>query len=65
MVAVTLLAPDTGFGFGLAVFAGYIGASAFGLIAAGLISIGHMVFVLFLGLLLYVVVLWLSATGSV
>jgi len=53
----TLMVPDSGFGFGVAVFAGYIGAGAFGLIAAWLISIGRMVVVLFLCLLLCVVML--------
>jgi Peptidase M50B-like len=53
----TLMVPDSGFGFGVAAFAGYIGAGAFGLIAAWLISIGRIVVVLFLCLLLCVVML--------
>lgn len=48
----TLIAPARGIGFALAVLAGYIGPSIAGLIAAGLISIGRMVIVLWLGLLL-------------
>jgi peptidase M50B-like protein len=39
-------------------FAGYVGASVAGLISAALIFIGRMALALFLGLLLYVVVLW-------
>jgi hypothetical protein len=53
----TVIAPARGFGFGVAVFVGYVGASAAGLIAAGLISIGHIVAVLWLGLLLFAVML--------
>ena len=49
----TVMVPDSGFGFGVAAFVGYIGSSAAGLIAAGLISTGHMVAVLWLGLLLF------------
>ena len=48
----TIMAPDTGFGFGVAASAGYIGSSTAGLIAAGLISVGRIVAVLGLGLLL-------------
>jgi hypothetical protein len=48
----TKMAPDTGFGFGVAAAVGYIGPSAAGLIAVGLISIGRIVAVLGLGLLL-------------
>jgi hypothetical protein len=53
----TVLEPDKGFGFGVAAFVGYVGASAAGLIAAGLISIGHIVAVLWLGLLLLAIML--------
>jgi hypothetical protein len=49
----TVMVPDSGFGFGVAASVGYIGASAAGLIAAALISIGHIVAVLWLGLLLF------------
>jgi len=55
----TVMAPSTGFGFGVAAFAGYIGPSTAGLIAAKLISIGHSVAVLFLGLLLCALMLLL------
>lgn len=48
----TALAPDSGLGFGAAVIVGYIGPSAAGLVAAKLISIGHIVAALWLGLLL-------------
>lgn len=48
----TIMAPDTGFGFGVAASVGYIGSSTAGLIAAGLISVGRIVAVLGLGLLL-------------
>src|ERR1700743_2794149 len=48
----TLMAPASGIGFACAAFAGYIGPSIAGLIAAELISIGRMVIVLWLGLLL-------------
>ena len=48
----TVMVPDSGFGFGVAAFAGYIGPSAAGLLAAWLISIGHIVAVLWLGGLL-------------
>jgi hypothetical protein len=48
----TVMVPGSGFGFGAAAFAGYIGPSAAGLIAAGLISAGRIVAVLWLGLLL-------------
>lgn len=53
----TVMKPDEGFGFGVAAFVGYVGASAAGLIAAGLISIGHIVAVLWLGLLLLAIML--------
>jgi hypothetical protein len=49
----TVMAPDSGFGFGVAALAGYIGPSAAGLVAAGLISAGRIVAVLWLGLLLF------------
>jgi Peptidase M50B-like len=55
----TAIAPDSGFGFGLAVFAGYVGPSAAGLLAAWMISAGHIVAVLWLGLLLLAVMLLL------
>ncbi len=48
----TRIVPQTGFGYGAAAFAGYVGPSAAGLVAAWLISIGHMVAVLWLGGLL-------------
>src|SRR6516162_8921589 len=47
----TVMVPASGFGFGVAAFVGYIGSSVAGLIAAGLISAGRMVAVLWLGLL--------------
>jgi hypothetical protein len=53
----TVVLPDRGFGFGAAVFAGYLGPSAAGLIAAWLISTGHMAAVMWLGLLLLAVLL--------
>jgi hypothetical protein len=53
----TTMTPDTGFGFGVAASAGYIGSSGAGLIAAGLISLGRIVAVLGLGLLLLVAML--------
>ena len=55
----TKLTPDRGAGFGVAVVVGYIGPSAAGLIAAKLISIGHIVAALWLGLLLLAVMLLL------
>lgn len=48
----TEMVPDSGLGFACAAFAGYIGPSVAGLIAAGLISIGRIIIVLWLGLLL-------------
>lgn len=53
----TVMVPDSGFGFGVAAFVGYIGSSVAGLIAAGLISAGRIVAVLWLGLLLFVFML--------
>jgi peptidase M50B-like protein len=53
----TDIQPDRGFGFGVAAFAGYLGPSAAGLLAAWLISTGHMVAVMWLGLLLLAVLL--------
>jgi len=54
----TSWAPKGGFGSGVAAFAGYVGPSAAGLLAAWLISIGRIVAVLWLcGLLLAVMVL--------
>jgi hypothetical protein len=49
--------PKTGCGYGIAAFVGYIGPSAAGLIAAGLITTGRMYAVLWLGLVLLVVML--------
>lgn len=51
--------PKSGAGYGVAAFVGYIGASGAGLIAAKLISAGRMVAVLWLGLLLFAVMLLL------
>jgi len=48
----TEIAPARGIGYAFAAFAGYIGPSIAGLIAAELISIGRIVIVLWLGLLL-------------
>jgi Peptidase M50B-like len=48
----TDLVPPSGAGFIAAAIAGYIGPSASGLVAAKLISLGHIVAVLWLGLLL-------------
>lgn len=59
---VTNLVPASGFGFGVAAFAGYAGPSATGLIAAKLISVGHSVAVLWLGVLLLVVMLLMVST---
>jgi len=53
----TAIEPVGGFGFGVAAFAGYLGPSAAGLLAAWLISTGHMVAVMWLGLLLLAVLL--------
>jgi Peptidase M50B-like len=53
----TDMVPKSGAGYGIAAFVGYIGASAAGLIAAGLISTGRMVEVLWLGLALFAVML--------
>lgn len=53
----TIIVPDSGFGYGVAAFVGYIGASGAGLIAAELISFGRIVAVLWLGLLLLAVML--------
>jgi hypothetical protein len=63
----TVILPDRGFGFGVAVFAGYLGPSAAGLIAAWLISIGRMVAVMWLGLLLLAVLLLMvrNAFGAI
>ncbi|MGO8955941.1 MAG: M50 family metallopeptidase [Streptosporangiaceae bacterium] len=47
----TQLVPGNGPGFLVAAIAGYLGPSAFGLAAAGLIGTGHVVAVLWLGLL--------------
>jgi Peptidase M50B-like len=55
----TRIEPNTGFGFGVAAFVGYIGSSAAGLIAALLISAGRMVAVLWLGLLFFAIMLLL------
>jgi hypothetical protein len=48
----TRLVPQAGFGYGVATFAGYVGPSAVGLLAAWLISVGRIVAVLWLGGLL-------------
>jgi peptidase M50B-like protein len=48
----TLMVPQAGFGYGVAAFAGYVGPSAAGLLAAWLISVGRIVAVLWLGGLL-------------
>jgi Peptidase M50B-like len=53
----TDMVPKSGAGYGVAAFVGYIGASAAGLIAAGLISTGRTVAVLWLGLVLCAVML--------
>jgi len=53
----TDMVPKTGAGYGVAAFVGYIGASASGLIAAGLISTGRMIAVLWLGLGLFAIML--------
>jgi Peptidase M50B-like len=53
----TDMVPKSGLGYAVAAFVGYVGASAAGLIAAGLISIGHIVAVLWLGLLLLSIML--------
>lgn len=53
----TTMVPDGGIGYAVAAFAGYIGPSAAGLIAAELIAIGRIVAVLWLGLLLLAVML--------
>jgi hypothetical protein len=50
----TDLEPKSGFGYGVAAFVGYVGASGAGLLAAWLISIGRIVAVLWLGGLLLV-----------
>jgi hypothetical protein len=55
----TVMVPNSGFGYGVAAFAGYLGPSVAGLIAAWLISIGRIVAVLWLGLLLLAVMLLL------
>jgi hypothetical protein len=53
----TDMVPKSGCGYGVAAFVGYIGASAAGLFAAVLISTGRIVAVLWLGLLLFAVML--------
>lgn len=55
----TVMAPASGAGFAVAAFAGYVGPSAAGLLAAWLISLGRIVAVLWLGLLLLAVMLLL------
>jgi Peptidase M50B-like len=55
----TAIAPASGFGFAVAVFVGYMGPSAAGLMAAWLISIGRIVMVLWLGLVLLAAMLLL------
>jgi Peptidase M50B-like len=53
----TDMVPKSGAGYGVAAFVGYLGSSAAGLIAAGLISTGRMAAVLWLGLALCAVML--------
>lgn len=53
----TDMVPKSGAGYGVAAFVGYLGASAAGLVAAGLISTGRMAAVLWLGLALCTVML--------
>jgi Peptidase M50B-like len=53
----TDMVPKSGCGYGIAAFVGYIGPSAAGLIAVGLISTGRMYAVLWLGLVLLAVML--------
>jgi Peptidase M50B-like len=54
----TAIVPPTGFGYGVAAFVGYVGASAAGLLAAWMISMGRIVAVLWVGgLLLAIMVL--------
>jgi hypothetical protein len=53
----TDMVPKSGAGYAIAAFAGYLGPSAAGLIAAWLISIGRIIAVLWLGLLLLVIML--------
>jgi hypothetical protein len=53
----TEMVPGSGPGFAVAAFVGYVGPSAAGLIAAELISIGHIVAMLWLGVLLLAVML--------
>jgi Peptidase M50B-like len=48
----TLVLPDRGFGYLVVVFAGYLGPSAFGLGPARLIQFGHIIQVLWVGMLL-------------
>ena len=47
----TRLIPDTGPGFLVAAFAGYLGPSAFGLLAARMIEFGHIIAVLWVTML--------------
>jgi hypothetical protein len=63
----TVMVRPTGFGYGVAAFAGYVGASAAGLLAAWLISIGRIVAVLWLaGLLLAAMLLMVrNAFGGI
>jgi hypothetical protein len=54
----TAIVPPVGFGYGVATFVGYVGASAAGLLAAWMISLGRIVAVLWVGgLLLAIMVL--------
>jgi len=55
--AGTALASPFGPGFLLAVFAGYLGPSAFGLFAARLIQFGHVIAVLWVAMLFLVLLL--------
>jgi len=56
----TGLVPDSGPGFLLAGFAGYLGPSAFGLLAARMIEFGHIIVVLWVA----VRIVWDRATGG-
>ncbi len=53
----TRLVPDSGPGFLVAAFAGYLGPSAFGLFAARMIEFGHLVAVLWVTMLFLVLLL--------
>jgi hypothetical protein len=63
----TVMEGQAGFGYGVAAFVGYVGASGAGLLAAWLISTGHIVAVLWLGGLLLAAMLLLvrNAFGGI